>query len=70
MTMASFHSNKDVRAKVARNRRAFAMERNEFRQASTPRASAAGTTSFAVKAADPETERLIREFIGRQHGSR
>ena len=48
--------------KAARARRAWAMERPELRQASALRAAAAGVTSMAVKAADPDTERLVKKF--------
>lgn len=51
---------------VARERRAFALERNEFRYPSEKRTAAAGATSFPLKAEDPEVRRLIDEALARR----
>jgi hypothetical protein len=49
--------------KVARQRREKALIRGEFRTPTSPRVSSAGLTSFAIKAEDPETRRMIDEYI-------
>lgn len=53
------HEN-ERRAKAGRER---ALARNELRQESTPRSSAAGATSFPVKAEDPATRAAVDEFL-------
>lgn len=58
------HEN-DKRAKA---RRAHALQRLDLREPSVPRQAAAGATSHAVKARDPETDRLIAEFRARVPG--
>lgn len=52
--------------KKAKARRAHALARNELRGPSTPRTSAAGATSAPVKAADPDTARMVAEFLARR----
>lgn len=52
-------------------RRDKALMRPELRSESTPRAPAAGPTSFPVKKSDPVTERLVQEALrqrGNHHG--
>lgn len=56
------HEN-DKRAKA---RRAHALQRLDLREPSVPRQAAAGATSHAVKARDPDVERAIREFEERR----
>lgn len=60
------HEN-DRRAKA---RREFALQRRDLREPSTPRAQAAGPISHAVKVVDPETERLVAEFMERKRDGR
>ena len=55
--------------KRAKARRQAALDRPELRGPSTPRLSAAGPTSMAVKAEDPATRRLIDEALAKR-GSR
>jgi len=57
---------REERIKLSRNRRAFALERNEFRLPSEPRISAQGVISAPIKAPDPETRRLIDEALARR----
>lgn len=52
--------------KKAKARRSHALARNELRQPTVPRVAAAGATSAPVKAADPETDRLVAEFLARR----
>lgn len=52
--------------RTIRARRDGAMARPELRLESEKRESPAGATSFPVKASDPETERLVREFMERR----
>lgn len=63
---------RDLRAgenqRRARARREGALARVELRQESTPRTSAAGTTSFAVKAEDPATRAAIDAFMSLRKG--
>jgi hypothetical protein len=47
----------------AKARRQYALDRNEFREATAPRRAAAGATSFAVKVADPEDRAAIDAFL-------
>lgn len=50
------------RAKALRDQ---ALARNELREPSSPRESAVGATSFAVKKTDAATERAIAEYLRR-----
>lgn len=63
---------RDLRAtenqKRAKARRQAALARPEMLQPSTPRRSAAGPTSMAIKTEDPATRRLIDEAIARREG--
>ena len=52
--------------KAARARRDYALGRPELRLPSVPRVAAAGATSAALKAADPEAARLVAEFEARK----
>lgn len=52
--------------KIAKERRAVAIQRNEFRYPSVPRHAAAGATSFAIKDADPELRRLVMEYLAKR----
>lgn len=52
--------------KKAKARRAFALERLDLRQPTTPRLPAAGPVSHAVKRQDPETARAIAEFLAKK----
>jgi hypothetical protein len=56
--------------KRAKARREFAMERNELRQASSPRTPAAGPTSMALKAADPADALLIEAWLAQNRGDK
>lgn len=53
--------------RIARVRRDIALERAEVRGLSQQRVPSAGITSFAVKAQDPETRRLVDEFLARRN---
>jgi hypothetical protein len=44
----------------------MAINRTELRQPSVPRETAAGPTSLAVKAVDPETKAMIEAFLARR----
>lgn len=52
--------------KLAKFRRAKALDRNEFRHPSEPRTPAAGITSFPVKAEDPAVRAMIDEALERR----
>lgn len=56
--------------KMARVRRDKALNRIELREPTTPRVSAAGPTSMAIKAEDPATRRMIDEAVAKRarHG--
>jgi hypothetical protein len=54
---------KNLKLEAARQR---ALNRPELREDSSPRASAAGVTSFPVKAENEETRRLIEDFRAMQ----
>jgi hypothetical protein len=54
--------------KAAKGKRQFALDRPEMTQATVPRVSAAGAMSMAVKARDPEMERMIAEFQAKRTG--
>lgn len=53
-------------ARMAKSRRAYAMERNELRQESSPRTSAAGPTSLAIKV-NPHAA-AIEAFLAKREG--
>ena len=61
---------RDIRAtqntKIAKARRQAALARPEVLQQTTPRVTAAGVTSMAIKAEDPATRRMIDEAIARR----
>lgn len=50
----------------AKARRDAALARPELRGPSTPRVSAEGATSAAMKARDPETDRMVQEYLERR----
>lgn len=52
--------------RLARMRRDKALSRNELRAGTEARISPAGVTSAAIKAEDPETRRMIDEFMARR----
>lgn len=52
--------------KAAKGRRLIALGRPELLYPTTPRTSAAGATSMAVKAEDPETRKLIDDALARR----
>lgn len=52
--------------KMAIGRRQFALDRPELRAASVAREAPAGVTAMPIKAQDPETQRLISEFLARR----
>lgn len=54
--------------KKAKARRSNALARNELRQPTVPRVAPAVATSAPIKAADPETDRMIAEFLSRRGG--
>jgi hypothetical protein len=60
---------RDFRAKEnlrnAKAKRDAALKRVELGFPTTPRVSPDGKTSMPIKAPDPETERLVREFMER-----
>lgn len=51
--------------KRSKARREFALERRDLREPSTPRASAVGATSHAIKTIDPATQEAIAAFLAR-----
>lgn len=53
----------------AKARRDSAMARNELRQPSSPRTSAAGPTSMAIKETDPATTSMIAAFLAKKRGA-
>lgn len=59
-----FSANENM--KRAKARRQAAMLRPEILQPTVPRVSAAGPTSMAVKAEDPEIRRLIDEALAKR----
>jgi hypothetical protein len=52
--------------RIARVRRDIALARAEIRGPSEPRVSPVGLTSFPIKVEDPETKRMVAEFIARR----
>lgn len=54
----------------AKARRAHALSRTELGQPTTPRTSAAGPTSMGIKAIDPETTRMVEEFLAARRGDK
>ena len=54
--------------KMAKARRSHALARNELRQPTVPRVAPAGATSAPIKASDPETARMVDEFLSRRKG--
>lgn len=52
--------------KKAKARRSHALARNELRQPTVPRVAPTGPTSAPIKAGDPETERLVADFLARR----
>lgn len=52
-------STRQGNLKLAKHRRAVALERNEFRLPSAPRIAAAGATSFPLKAEDPKVRAMV-----------
>jgi hypothetical protein len=52
--------------RLARLRRDTALLRAELRGPSEARVSPAGLTSFPIKAEDPETKRMVEEFLARR----
>lgn len=56
--------------KRSKARRACALARLDLREPTTPRSTAAGPTSHAVKVTDPETARAIAEFMSRKGGDK
>lgn len=60
---------REDRQKLSRNRRAFALARNEFREPSSPR-KFAGITSAPIKVEDADTRRLIDDAIERMKQGR
>ena len=67
--MTRNHRAKEI-LKIAKAKRASALERTEFRYPSEARVSAAGATSFPVKAIDDETARLIAEYVDKRGANR
>ena len=63
--MPRTHKAREV-MRIAKAKRAHALERVELRQATVPRISAAGATSAPLKTPDPEVERMVREFKERK----
>lgn len=57
---------REDRIKLSRNRRAFALARNEFREPSAPRKSPAGIISAPIKVEDAATRKLIDEALARR----
>lgn len=50
-------------------RREGALARNELKEASSPRAAAAGPTSFPVKARDAGLDAMIRDFENKRRNA-
>ena len=59
------HRAKEI-LKIAQAKRQSALERNEFKYPSEARVSAAGATSFSIKDVDPETSRMIADFLAKR----
>ena len=59
------HRAKEI-LKIAQAKRQSALERNEFKYPSEARVSAAGATSFSIKAADPELSRMVADFLAKR----
>ena len=55
--------------KIAQAKRQSALERNEFKYPSEARVSAVGATSFPIKDVDPETSRMIADFLAKRSAS-
>jgi hypothetical protein len=51
---------------MAKYRRERALDRSEMGQPTSPRTSAAGVTSLAVKIVDPATRSMIDDFLARR----
>lgn len=64
--MTKVHNRRDKMTKLAKSRRATALERVELRFGTNERRSAAGPTSFPMKAEDAETRRMIDEALARR----
>ncbi len=56
------HRAKEI-LRIAKAKRQSALERKEFAYPSEARVSADGATSFPVKSADPETSRMVAEYL-------
>lgn len=52
--------------KISRAKRAYALDRVELRQPSTPRTAPSGAVSMPIKLIDPETRALIDEALKRK----
>lgn len=57
-------------AKLARSRRAFALERSELRGESEPRVAPAGPTSMPVKARSASDDLLIEAYLKQRERGR
>ncbi len=58
--------NHDQRMKQARTKREYALQREELRGPSVPRASAAGPVSMGVKIVDPEVRAMIDAALAKR----
>lgn len=58
------------RSNKAKAKRDLAMERGEFRYPSALREAPAGATSFPVKAADPQTDQMVADFLANRKANR
>ena len=62
------HKAKEI-LRIAKAKRQSALERNEFRYPSEARLPAAGVTSFSIKDVDPETSRMIADFLAKRRSA-
>lgn len=67
--MAKGFGNRNRAEKMAKLKRADALDRPEIRGPSTPRRPAAGVTSAALKVEDPAVRQIIDEALSRKRGS-
>lgn len=64
--MAKGFGNRVRIEKMAKLKRADALDRPEIRGPSVPRRAAAGVTSAALKVEDPDVRRMIDEALARR----
>lgn len=65
----SRHLSADERRKAAKAKRDYALRRDELREASVPRASAASPTAMGVKVIDPDLRAMIDAAVAKKKES-